>query len=99
MYDENEFKGVTCTDINLILDLTTLENKSDYSSTFTPALQTANSACTTFDFAALGIDIEALRAKMGGLVCEDESKSNNGWYIFLIILVVIVLIILLIVLV
>jgi len=48
-------------DINLILDLTTLSNKSDYDSTFTPAIQTANTTCTKFDFAALGIDIRIER--------------------------------------
>lgn len=69
LYDENKFKGVSCMDINLILDLTTLQNKSDYSSTFTPALQEANRTCTTFDFAALGIDIEQLRGEMGGQRC------------------------------
>jgi len=65
-------------DINLILDLTTLSNKSDYNSTFTPALQTANTTCTNFDFAALGIDIEELREKLGGQKCkEKESELGN----------------------
>lgn len=29
LYDETVFKGVTCMDINVILDLTTLSNKAD----------------------------------------------------------------------
>ena len=64
-------------DINLILDLTTLAAKSDYNSTFTPALKTANSKCTTFDFAALGIDIEELREKLGGQRCVDKVFGSN----------------------
>jgi len=50
-------------DMNVIIDLTTLQAKSDYSSTFEPALQTANAECTVFDFNALGINIETLRKK------------------------------------
>jgi len=53
-------------DMNVIIDLTTLQAKSDYSSTFEPTLQTANEECTVFDFEALGINIEKLREKMGG---------------------------------
>jgi len=68
-------------DMNVILDLTTLLAKSDYSSTFEPALQTANVECTIIDFSALGINIEKLREKMGGHKCdEDEDEDEEGNY-------------------
>lgn len=68
-------------DMNVIIDLTTLQAKSDYSSTFEPALQTANAECTVFDFNALGINIETLREKMGGHRCdENENEDEEGKY-------------------
>lgn len=48
-------------DMNVIIDLTTLQAKSDYSSTFEPALQPANGECTAFDSNALGTNIKTLR--------------------------------------
>ena len=63
-------------DMNVIIDLTTLQAKSDYSSTFVPELETANAVCTVFDFEALGINIEKLRKKMGGDQCNETSYSG-----------------------
>lgn len=42
-------------DINVIIDLTTLQAKSDYSSTFEPALKTANEKCTEFNLKDMDI--------------------------------------------
>lgn len=77
-------------DINLILDLTTLSSKSDYSSTFTPALEVANTTCTVFDFAALGIDIEQLREKLGGQRCNAISVSSTTVWIIVIVVIIVI---------
>lgn len=78
LYDETVFKGVACMDMNVILDLTTLQAKSDYTSTFAPALLDANTKCPVFDFDALGIDIEELRERMGGDRCEENVINLDG---------------------
>lgn len=96
LYDESVFKGVTCMDMNVILDVATLQSKSDYSSVFQPALITANTNCPLFDFKALGIKIDKLRERIGGQSCLNQDENENSilaiilWTLGVILVIVIV---------